>query len=40
MDPQHLRVEVANEDFPNCSYVINQTCQYLMLTEKILNPKV
>ena len=32
VDPQHLKVEVAAYDFPNCSYVINKACQYLMLT--------
>ena len=31
VDTQHLKVEVAGKDFPNCSYVINRTCQYLML---------
>ena len=31
VDPWHLKVEVANYDFPNCSYVINRTCQYPML---------
>ena len=30
-DPQHLKVEVADQDFPNCSHVINRTCQYLTL---------
>ena len=27
----HLEVEVADQDFPNYSYVINRACQYLML---------
>ena len=31
VDSQHLKVEVADYDFPNCSYVINRTCQYPML---------
>ena len=31
VDTQHLKVEVADKDFLNCSYVINRTCQYLML---------
>ena len=31
VDPRHLKVEVTDQDFPNCSYVINRTCQYLML---------
>ena len=31
VNPQHLKVEVADEDFPNCAYVINRTCQYPML---------
>ena len=31
VDPQHLNVEVTDQDFPNCSYVINRTCQYLIL---------
>ena len=26
VDPQHLKVKVADLDFPNCSYVINKTC--------------
>ena len=26
MDPWHLKVEVADSNFPNCSYVINRTC--------------
>ena len=30
VNPQHLKVEVA-DDFPNCSYVINRTCQNPML---------
>ena len=25
VDPRHLKVEVADYDFPNCSYVINRT---------------
>ena len=25
VDPRHLKVEVANYDFPNCSYVIYPT---------------
>ena len=29
--PQHLKVDVADWDFPNCFYVINRTSQYLML---------
>ena len=29
-EPRHLKVEVADEDFPNYSYVINRTCQYPM----------
>ena len=29
--PEHLKVEVADKVFPNCSYVINRTCQYTML---------
>ena len=28
--PQHLKVEVADKDFPNCSYVINRTWKYPM----------
>ena len=28
VDPPHLKVEVADSDFPNCSYVRNRTCQY------------
>ena len=28
--PQHLKVKVV-ESFPNCSYIINRTSQYLML---------
>ena len=31
VDPRHLKVEVADLDFPNCSYVISRTCQYPML---------
>ena len=31
VDPQNLKVEVANKDFFNWSYVINRTCQYLIL---------
>ena len=31
VDPWHLKVEVADQDFPNCSYVINRTCQDRML---------
>ena len=31
VDPQHLKVEVVDSDFSNCSHVINRTCQYLML---------
>ena len=31
VDPRHLKVEVADSDFPNCSYVRNRTCQNLML---------
>ena len=31
VDPRHLKVEVAEYDFPNCSYVINRICQYPML---------
>ena len=31
VDPPDLKVEVADEDFPNCSYVIYRTCQYPML---------
>ena len=31
VDPRHLKVEVTDQDFPNCSYVINRTCKYLML---------
>ena len=31
LDPQHLKVEFAGYDFPNCSYAINRTCQYPML---------
>ena len=31
VDPHHLKVEVADWNFPNCSYVLNRTCQYLML---------
>ena len=31
VDPQHLKMEVADEDFPNCSYITNRTCEYLML---------
>ena len=27
----HLKVEVADENVPNCSYVINRTCLYPML---------
>ena len=26
VDPRHLKVEVTDLDFPNCSYVINKTC--------------
>ena len=28
LHPPHLKVEAADQDFPNCSYVINKTCQY------------
>ena len=31
VDLQHLKVELAEQDFSNCSYVINRICQYLML---------
>ena len=31
VDTWHLKMEVADEDFSNCSYVINRTCQYPML---------
>ena len=31
VDPWHLEDEVTEQDFPNCSYVINTTCQYPML---------
>ena len=31
VDPQHLKVEVGDYDFPDSSYVINRTCQYPML---------
>ena len=31
VDPRHLKVEVAEYDFPTCSYIINRTCQYPML---------
>ena len=30
VDSRHLKVEVADQNFPNCSYVINRTCQYPM----------
>ena len=38
-DLQHLKVEVADQDFPNCSYVINRTCQHPMLIMKIKSIK-
>ena len=31
VDPRHLKVEDVEQDFPNCPYVINRTCQNLML---------
>ena len=39
MDPQHLKVEVADKDFPDYSYVINRTCQYPKLIMKIKSIK-
>ena len=39
MDRQYLKVEVADQDFPNCSYVINRTCHYLMLIMQIKSIK-
>ena len=26
LDPQHSKVEVAERDFPNYSYIINRAC--------------
>ena len=31
VDPWHLKVGVAEEEFPKCSSVINRTCQYPVL---------
>ena len=28
LDLGHLKVEVADYHFPNCSYNLNKTCQY------------
>ena len=39
VDPMHVKVEIAELDFPNCSYVINRTCQYLMLIMQIKSIK-
>ena len=29
VDPRHLKVEVAEENFPSCSCVTNRTCYWL-----------
>ena len=31
VDSRNLKVEAAEQDFPNCSHVINRTYQYPML---------
>ena len=35
VDPWHLKVGVAEEEFPKCSSVINRTCQYPVLIMQI-----
>ena len=39
VDPRHLKVEVADHDFPNYFYVINGTYQYPMLIMQIRSIK-
>ena len=29
VDPQHLKVEGAEKDFPDCQYFINRTCYFV-----------
>ena len=31
VDPRHLKVEAAEDDSPDCCYVINRTCYCPML---------